>query len=282
MSHSSPPPGKWTWRSPPSRSHRSLPGNRSVVTAFAVTVAAGGDIAKPDVPGKRQTQTAGLITNVIQPARVFALGDEQYPSGEFAQFLASYDPTWGVFKGMTVPVPGNHEYATPNAAGYFQYFGSVLSPFGSTATDPAKGYYSFNLGDWHIVAINSNCFAIDCPSELSWIQQDLAADSHLCELAIYHHPIKKFAKPLAAQGVDVALVGHKHIYERWNDVFGLNLRELIIGTGGKSLGTVDPAANAGVHSYGVAKLTLNASSYSWSFIDVQGAVRDSGSDTCHS
>ena len=207
-------------------------------------MAAGGDIAKPDAPGKRQTQTAGLITNVIQPSRVFALGDEQYPSGEFAQFLASYDPTWGVFKGMTVPVPGNHEYATPNAAGYFQYFGSVLSPFGATATDPAKGYYSFNLGDWHIVAINSNCFAIDCPSELSWIQQDLAADSHLCELALYHHPIKKFAKPLAAQGVDLALVGHKHVYERWNDVFGLNLRELIVGTGGKSLGTIDPAADA--------------------------------------
>ena len=256
-------------------------GAAPAALAATVTVAAGGDIAKPDAPGKRQTQTAGLITNVIRPAKVFALGDEQYPSGEFAQFLASYDPTWGVFKGMTVPVPGNHEYATPNAAGYFQYFGSVLSPFGSTATDPAKGYYSFNLGDWHIVAINSNCFAIDCPSELSWIQQDLAADSHLCELAIYHHPIKKFAKPLAAQGVDVALVGHKHVYERWNDVFGLNLRELIIGTGGKSLGTLDPAADAEVHAYGVAKLTLNTGNYSWSFIDVTGAVRDSGSDTCH-
>jgi hypothetical protein len=257
-------------------------GAAPAALAATVTVAAAGDIATPDSPGKRQTQTAGLITNVIHPAKVFALGDEQYPSGEFAQFLASYDPTWGVFKGMTVPVPGNHEYATPNAAGYFQYFGSVLSPFGATATDPAKGYYSFNLGDWHVVAINSNCFAIDCPSELSWIQQDLAADSHLCEVAIYHHPIKKFAKPLAAQGVDLALVGHKHISERWNDVFGLNLRELIIGTGGKSLGTLDPAADAGAHAYGVAKVTLNASSYSWSFIDIAGAVRDSGSDTCHS
>jgi hypothetical protein len=249
--------------------------------AATVTVAAAGDIATPDAPGKRQTQTAALITNVIQPARVLVLGDEQYLHGEYSQFLASYDPTWGVFNGISAPVPGNHEYDTPGAAGYFQYFGSVLSPFGSTATDPGKGYYSFNLGDWHVVAINSNCFAINCPAELSWLKQDLATDTHLCEVAIYHHPIKKFAKPLAAQGVDLALVGHKHVYERWDDVFGLNLRELIIGTGGKSLGTVDPAADAEVAAFGVAKVTLNAGDYSWSFIDVAGSARDSGSDSCH-
>jgi acid phosphatase type 7 len=249
--------------------------------AATVTVAAAGDIAAPDAAGKRQTQTAALITNVIQPARVLVLGDEQYPHGEYSQFLASYDPTWGVFNGISAPVPGNHEYDTPGAAGYFQYFSSVLSPFGSTATDPSKGYYSFNLGDWHVVAINSNCFAIDCPAELSWLKQDLATDTHVCEVAFYHHPIKKFAKPLAAQGVDLALVAHKHVYERWDDVFDLNLRELIIGTGGKSLGTIDPAADAEVAAFGVAKVTLNARNYSWSFIDVAGSTRDSGSDSCH-
>ena len=256
-------------------------GAAPAALAATVKVAAAGDIAKEDAPGTAQTQTANLITNVIKPAKVFPLGDEQYLHGEFPQFLASYDPTWGAFNAISAPVPGNHEYETPNAAGYFQYFNSVLSAFGPTATDPAKGYYSFNLGDWHIVAINSNCFAIDCPAELSWLQQDLAADTHLCELAFYHHPVKKFAKPLAAQGVEVSLVGHRHVYERWNDVFGLDLRQLIIGTGGKSLGMLDPAADKGVRAFGAAQVKLNAGSYSWSFIDVTGAVRDSGSDTCH-
>jgi calcineurin-like phosphoesterase family protein len=248
--------------------------------AASVTVAAAGDIAKPNAPGTAQTQTAGLITN-INPAKVLVLGDEQYDHGEYAQFLRSYDPTWGAFNSISAPVPGNHEYETPNAAGYFQYFSAVLGPYGATATDATKGYYSFNLGDWHIVALNSNCSIVNCTAERSWLQQDLTADTHVCELAFYHHPTKRFPTTLAAQGVELSLTGHKHKYERWDHVFGLNLRELIVGTGGKSLGNVDPAADAGVKAYGVASITLNVASYSWSFIDVAGAVRDSGSDTCH-
>ena len=93
----------------------------------------------------------------MRPAKVLVLGDAQYDLGEFSNFLQSYDPTWGSFNSIAAPVPGNAEYKTPNAAGYFQYFAGVLSPYGETATDPSKGYCSFNIGDWHVVALNSNC-----------------------------------------------------------------------------------------------------------------------------
>lgn len=250
--------------------------------AVSVTIAAAGDIARANAPGTPQRQTADLITDVINPARVLVLGDEQYEHGEYAQFLGSYDPTWGAFKTTSAPVPGNHEYETQGAAGYFQYFDSVLEGYGTTATDPTKGYYSFNLGDWHIVGLNSNCSKINCGAQRTWLQQDLAADTHLCELVFYHHQGNtSIANTVAAAGGDLALVGHRHVYERWDQLFGHDLRQLIVGTGGKSLGTPRSGANAGVRAFGVVKLTLNATNYSWSFIDVAGNVRDSGSDTCH-
>lgn len=259
----------------------ALPGTAAAAT---VTVAAAGDIAKANAPGTAQRQTANLITGVIKPQRVLVLGDAQYEHGEYNQFLSSYDPTWGVFRSITAPVPGNHEYETTNAAGFFQYFSSVLSPYGSTATDPKKGYYAFNLGDWHIVGLNTNCSVsgISCASEKSWLKADLQADGHVCELGFAHHPSTSFASVLASQGVELMVVGHRHVYERWDDVSGYSIRQLIVGTGGRSLGTPNAAADAEVRAYGVAKLTLNAASYSWSFIDVSGKVRDSGSDTCSS
>ena len=259
----------------------ALPG---VASAATVTVAAAGDIAKPNSPGTAQRQTANLITGVINPQRVLVPGDAQYERGEYSQFLNSYHPTWGVFRSITSPVPGNHEYETANAAGYFQYFSSVLSPYGSTATDPTKGYYAFNLGDWHIVGLNTNCSVsgVNCTSERSWLKSDLQADGHLCELAFAHHPSKSFASVLASQGVELMVVGHRHVYERWDNVYGLSIRQLIVGTGGRSLGSPRAEADAEVRAYGVAKLQLNATSYSWSFIDVGGKVRDSGSDSCSS
>ena len=112
---------------------------------------------------------------------------------------------------------------------------------------------------------------------------DLEADTHLCEIVFYHHGGQKsFAQTSASLGVDLALAGHRHAYERWNRRFGLDLRMLIVGTGGKSLGSPATGADAGVKAYGVAKLTLNAADYSWQFIDIAGNVRDSGTDTCHS
>jgi hypothetical protein len=255
----------------------------AAASAETVTVAAAGDIAKANSPGTAQRQTASLITDVIRPARVLMLGDAQYERGEYSQFLKSYDPTWGRFRSTTVPVPGNHEYDTPSAAGYFQYFASVLSAYGPTAGDPHKGYYAFDLGNWHIVALNTNCSVsgISCSAQRSWVKANLQADGHTCELAIAHHPNKSFATVLAGQGVELYLNGHRHVYERWDRAFGSPIRQLIVGTGGKGLGSVRTAADAGVRAYGVAKLQLEDASYSWSFIDVAGKVRDSGTDSCH-
>lgn len=253
----------------------------TAASAASVTIAAGGDIARRNAPGTPQQQTAALITDVIKPSRVLVLGDEQYEHGEYAQFLASYHPTWGAFRDISAPVPGNHEYETANAAGYFQYFDSVLSGYGSSATDHTRGYYSFDLGDWHIVAINSNCSHVSCSAQKSWLRSDLAADDHLCELVFYHHVKNKgLSNTVAAAGGDVILGGHKHTYERWDTSFGKDVRRFVVGTGGKSVSDPDPAADAGVRAFGVLKLVLDSSSYSWSFIDVNRKVRDSGTGTC--
>lgn len=259
----------------------AVPG---VASAATVTVAAAGDIARPNSPGTPQRQTADLITDVIDPARVLMLGDAQYQHGEYSQFQKSYDPTWGAFRSITAPVPGNHEYETSQASGYFTYFSSVLSGYGSNAGNWKKGYYSFDLGDWHIVGLNTNCkvTGVSCSTEKSWLKSDLNADGHLCEIAFTHHPNKSFASILSQRGVDLYLNGHRHVYERWDDPWGFPIRQLIVGTGGIGLGSVRSGADAGVRQYGVMELTLNATSYSWRFLDVNGNVRDSGSDTCRS
>ena len=251
--------------------------------AATVTVATAGDIARKSV-GDPQVKTAGLI-RAMNPTKVLVLGDAQYEHGEYSNFLRSYDRTWGAFNAIAAPVPGNHEYETPNAAGYFQYFAGVLGPYGKAATDPTKGYYSFNVGDWHVVALNSNCnrAGVSCGAQQSWLKADLQADSHLCEIVFYHHAGQKgFATTAAGQGVDLVLGGHRHAYERWDRKYGLDLRQLIVGTGGKSLGNPASGADVGVKAYGVAKLTLNAADYSWQFVDISGNVRDSGFDTCES
>ena len=239
--------------------------------AASVTVATAGDIARASF-GTPQQQTADLMT-AFNPTAVFALGDEQYPHGSLADFRTYYDASWGALKSITHPVPGNKEYETPDAAGYFGYFGAA-------AGDPAKGYYSFNIGDWHVVALNSECAHIDCAAEKSWMNADLAADTHLCEVAIYHRWSKTWPRDLMeAAGGDLALAGHRHAYERWAPEKGLV--RFTVGTGGSSLGKPDPSAIVGIATYGVLELTLNTSSYSWSFVDTGGTVRDSGSANCH-
>ena len=246
-----------------------------------VTIAAAGDIARSK-PGTPQKQTAALITDVIHPSTVLMLGDSQYEHAAYNEYLKSYDPTWGAFKSITAPTLGNHEYETPGAAGYFQYFQAQLASYGPTASDPHAGYYSFNVGDWHVVALNSNCGKVSCPAQATWLKQDVAADGHLCEVVIYHHPNERsFANAANAAGVDLILAGHKHTYERWNRLFGLNVREFVVGTGGDSSGAPRSNADAGAKAYGVLRLDLSPTGYGWSFIDVAKHVRDSGSDSCH-
>ena len=257
-----------------------------------------GDIAS--CANQNDEATAKLLDGIS--GTVFAAGDTAYDSGTAAEFSNCYDPTWGRHKARTYPVPGNHEYRTANASGYFGYYGAV-------AGDPTKGYYSYNLGQWHIVALNSMCDQVGGCTESSpivtWLKQDLAANPKTCTLAYFHHPLfssgehgnQTFMKPtwdaLYAADADVVVSGHDHDYERFapQDPGGLadparGIREFVVGNGGRELrpfGIIQPNSevrNSG--TYGVLKLTLHPTSYDWRFLPVAGqSFTDSGSDQCH-
>jgi hypothetical protein len=281
-------------------------------------IAAAGDIACDPANGGfnggngtstdcREKFTAALLTGADD---VLTLGDEQYNCGGLSAFGQSYDPTWGADKAITYPVPGNHEYQTTggtncstNASGYFTYFNG-------RAGDPAKGYYSFNIGSWHLVALNSECSWIGgcgagSPEDI-WLRNDLTANSGApCTLAYWHRPrfasssgggdatYAQFWQDLYAAHVDVVLNGHQHWYERFalqnpsGQADANGIREFIVGTGGESyVQPSAPVANSqvlywGQNAYGVLKMTLHAASYDWSFVPVTGSMTDSGSIACH-
>jgi hypothetical protein len=242
-------------------------------SAASVTIAAAGDIARPSF-GTPQQQTANLIT-AFSPTAVFALGDTQYPDGALSDFQTYYDASWGAFKSKTYPIPGNHEYNTPGASGFFSYFGTS-----SAVPVASPGYYSVDLGDWHIVFANSNCTQIDCTAERSWYAQDLKADTHLCDMVVYHNTNAKWPRVIGERwGVDVGLAASRHVYERWPQENGLT--RFTVGTGGRSLGSLRTGVDVGVRAFGVVEMTLNAGNFSWAFVDVSGATRDSGLQTCH-
>lgn len=193
--------------------------NTSNPTSAPVLVGAG-DIA--DCSGSGDEATAKLLDGI--PGTVFTTGDNAYESGTPSEFANCYDPTWGRYKARTRPSPGNHDYLTSGASGYFDYFGAA-------AGDPSKGYYSYNLGDWHIISLNSMCENVGgCGASspmVSWLKQDLAANPKTCTLAYFHHPLfssgksgnKTRMKPtwevLYTKGADVVLNGHDHDYERF-------------------------------------------------------------------
>lgn len=281
--------------------------------AFAVdpVLAAAGDIAcDPDSPSFnegngtatecRMKATSDLLVSRL-PDVVLPLGDTQYEDGALARYALSYDPTWGRVLAKTRPVVGNHEYGTAGAAGYFAYFGAA-------AGDPDKGYYSFDLGSWHVVVLNSNCgapggCAAGSPQE-TWLRADLAAHPGVCTLAAMHHPRfssgmhgsdpaqSAFWDALYEAGADVVLTGHEHEYERFaaqrpdgtaDALHGI--REFVVGTGGKDQRPfVTPVDNSEVRltgTYGVLELTLHAASYDWALVATDGTTADSGSGTCH-
>ena len=261
-------------------------------TDSAVFVGAG-DIANCELPGAEAT--ARLLDDI--PGTVFAAGDNAYFQGTLQDYERCYQPTWGRHKGRTRPVPGNHEYETPGAAGYFSYFGSAAAP-------AAPGFYSFNLGSWHLVALNSNIAMEPGSDQISWLRADLAASRARCTLAYAHHPLfssgvngptdrlKPLWEVLYAEGVDVVIAAHDHIYERFSpqDPSGRldparGLRQFVVGTGGGRLtapGVPRPNSEARFSAWGVLKLTLRASDYTWEFVPVAGeSFRDSGIDGCH-
>jgi acid phosphatase type 7 len=279
-------------------------------TDCAPTIAAGGDIAcspnDDDYNGGNGTATRCRMRWVSdlmvgsELAAVLAVGDEQYPRGELEHFQASYDPTWGRVKAITHPVPGNHEYGTPGAAGYFSYFGTA-------AGDPSEGYYSVDVGSWHLVALNSgDCYgAVPCgvgSAQEQWLRADLAADDAACTLAFAHHPrfssglyggfsrVRPFWRALYEDGAELFVAGHDHDYERFapqapgGDADPAGIREFVVGTGGASLRTfqeVQPNSEERLLRFGVLELSLQESAYTWAFISEDGRLRDFGSAACH-
>ncbi|MGH2416500.1 MAG: metallophosphoesterase family protein, partial [Microcystaceae cyanobacterium] len=226
----------------------------------------------------------------------------QYPAGALSDFNTSYDPTWGRVKEIAHPVVGNHEYGTSGASGYFSYLGTA-------AGDPKKGYYSYDVGRWHLIALNSNCqevggCGVGSPQE-KWLKADLAAHPAKCTLAYWHHPrfssalhgnnraYDAFWQDLYAAGAEIVLNGHDHDYERFASQTPSatadskrGIREFVVGTGGKSLYPflqVQPNSEVRDNeTYGVLKLTLHSNGYSWQFMPVKGKTfTDSGRGVCH-
>jgi hypothetical protein len=259
-------------------------------------VVAAGDIVPTEAGGAHQRTSDQVLK--IDPAAVLTLGDLQYPSGELKHFQRYYDTTWGRFKAITRPAPGNHEYETDGASGYFTYFGSAARPKGAS-------YYSYDIGGWHLIALDSNIERGAGSAQEQWLRSDLSATSKKCVLAYWHHPrfssgkehgnddsVDAFWDALYQARADLVLSGHEHNYER----FGLQnpdaqadprgLREFVVGSGGKDLYNFgSPEPNSELRdddTYGVLKLTLHPSSYDWEFVTDSGIVTDSGGPVaCH-
>ncbi len=239
--------------------------------------------------------TAKLLDGIT--GTVFVTGDVAYPDGTAENFRDCYDPNWGRHRARTRPVPGNHDYRSPGAAPYYAYFGA-------NAGQAGFGYYSYDLGSWHIVALNSNLPVDAGSSQLFWLRQDLEENNLTCTLAYWHHPLyasgtnggstrmRELWRVLYEYRAEVVLNGHEHRYERYaemdpNGQFqpSRGIREFVVGTGGAPLyplTVLQPNIEREFSTHGVLKLTLSAGNYAWEFIPVSGQTsRDSGSGTCH-
>ena len=275
-------------------------GSRSAQATTNDPVLVGaGDIAGCDTTGDEAT--ANLLDGIS--GTVFTAGDNAYESGTASEFSNCYDPSWGRHKARTQPSVGNHEYHTSGASGYFNYFGSA-------AGAPSKGYYSYNLGEWHVVALNSMCEKVGgCGGRspmVTWLKNDLRTNADkACTLAYFHHPLfssgphgnqtkmRPTWRALYRANAEIVISAHDHLYERFapqtpdgvaDNTSGI--REFVVGTGGRShysFGTIK--ANSEVRNsdtFGVLKLTLHPRSYDWQFVPAAGQTfTDSGTTLCH-
>jgi Calcineurin-like phosphoesterase len=266
-----------------------------------VTIAAAGDIACDPSANKGQPQdcdqaaTANLL-GILHPTAVLTLGDNQYEDNTFAAYEEVFNPTWGKYKSIIFPTIGNHEYLTPGAAGYFEYFG--FPP-----------YYSYDLGNWHIISLDSECSYVGgCGAnspQVKWLLADLAAHPSLCTMVTWHEPrwssgehqdatqMNTIWKDLVAAKVDLVLSGHNHDYERFVPLDGAGnpdpngTTEFVVGTGGKNhYGFVEAPLPGEVvrsdTSFGVIYMTLTSTGYSWRYVDAPTYhFSDSGSAACH-
>jgi hypothetical protein len=272
------------------------------LAAESSTVAGAGDLcdSTPADCGK----TSDLVI-AINPNVALALGDDAYSSGTLSEFNSRYDPYWGRFKEITAPIPGNHEYATANASGYFDYFNGVGNQTGP-AGDRSRGYYSYDVGEWHFIALNSRSGGVVSSTQLAWLDADLRANTKPCTAAYIHHPfisrgtyspgianMKPVFDRLYAARADLLLTGHDHGYQRFAPMDGNKIgrsdgvRQVIVGTGGADL----KPSTIGTHSllqakqgttWGVLKLELTANDYAGTFVPVAGKTyTDSFSGSCH-
>lgn len=258
---------------------------------------AAGDIAQcrigaPEWSGA--AATAALIERM--PGAVLALGDLAYRDGTSRQLRDCYDPTWGRFKARTWPVPGNHDYRTPQAQAYFDYWGA-------RAGAPGKGYYAIDVGGWRVIALNSNIEAGPGSEQMLWLAAELERTSRPCTLAFWHHP--RFSsgehgdgphmghawKLLSEAGADVVLSAHDHGYERLAPLNGQGgvdpergMRSFVVGTGGAQQRAFERARDGSEvrgNALGVLALTLLRGEYAWEFVPIAGeSFGDRGTGKC--
>jgi 3',5'-cyclic AMP phosphodiesterase CpdA len=275
------------------------------------TIAAAGDIVC--APGSkdpcRHLETLAVV-EALAPDLVLPLGDNQYESGSQNEYAEAYNLSWGRLRANSRPVPGNHEYQDDfTAQGYFDFFngaGSVTGPAG----ERGKGYYSYNFGDWHFVALNSNCAHVRGGCGVNslqerWLREDLQTNRRPCTLAYAHHPrfssgingsgdnLAPLWQALYEYGVDVYLAGHDHHYERFapQRPDGVSdpehgVREFVVGTGGRSITPFRTIlANSEIQdttSFGVLSMRLGPTGYQWKYLAAAGMpLADSGTGTCH-
>ncbi|MBP2323478.1 3',5'-cyclic AMP phosphodiesterase CpdA [Kibdelosporangium banguiense] len=285
-----------------------------------VVVAAGDIACSPSdpnfsnglgTPGHCRMKTTSDLVLGIAPASVFMLGDAQYHGGSLADFNAGYAPSWGRLKPITRPAIGNHEYVTHGGSGYFTFFGNAATPRQPGCAKDCEGWYSFDVGKWHVVVLNSECTkisggtgcAVGSPQQ-QWLAADLAAHPAKCTAVLQHRPrwssnsfasadVAPLVDTMYAGGVDLLLAGHSHSYERFapqtpsgvpDDARGI--REIVVGTGGAFYtGFAKVMPNSLVRKdkiFGVLKLTLRPDSYDWAFVAApETPFTDSGTGQCH-
>ena len=261
-------------------------------TAGPAVLVGAGDISVCGLDGA--TQTAALLDHI--DGTVFTAGDNAYLHGTAQEFSGCYEPTWGRHKSRTRPQAGNHDYESPGAEPYFAYFGA-------SAGTPGLGYYSFSIGAWHVVSLNSNIPAGEGSAQMAWLKSDLAGNPSQCLAAIWHYPLfssgpnpiepamREVWRALEQANAEFVVNGHDHIYERFapQDINGrataAGIREFVVGTGGAAhyaVGPLKPNSEVQASVWGVIKFTLRPGAYDWEFLPVGGETfRDSGSDTCH-
>ncbi|HEX2997014.1 MAG TPA: DNRLRE domain-containing protein [Anaerolineales bacterium] len=268
----------------------SIPSQTPTTSSDESVVFVGtGDIS--DCDNNNDELTAQLLDTI--PGTVFTTGDNAYSKGTSTQFADCYGPTWGRFKDRTKPIPGNHEYRTADASGYFQYFDNIPS------------YYAYDLGSWRIYALNSEIDVSPTSEQVIWLVADLTTNPRQCVLAYWHQPrwssgshhgsnpdYQTLWQIFYEAGAELVLNGHEHNYERFAPMNAegqadpLGIREFVLGTGGRdhydfdnALPTSEVRDNT---SYGVLKLTLHPTGYDWEFVPAAGSTfTDSGSGECH-